>query len=61
MAKISVDQETCIGCGLCADTCPKSFFMKDARAHPINAEVKSLTCEENAKNSCPVEAISIDN
>lgn len=57
--KISVDQDTCIGCGACSATCPKSFAMKDGKAYPIKGEVEELTCEKEAEAGCPVDAISV--
>ncbi len=59
MAKVSVDQEKCIGCGACAATCPAQFEMKDGKAQTKNPNVKKLTCEEEAMDNCPVGAISV--
>jgi len=59
MAKIKVNQETCIGCGSCASICPKSFKMSDGKAKEIKTNVAKLTCEQDAADSCPVNAISI--
>ncbi len=30
---VSINQETCIGCGACAATCGDVFEMKDGKAH----------------------------
>lgn len=60
MVKIIVDQDKCIGCGACVATCPKSFEMKEGKAHAIKAEVEKLTCEKDAEAGCPVGAISIN-
>lgn len=57
--KVVVDRETCIGCGACVATCPKSFEMKEGKAHPIKDEVEKLTCEKEAEAGCPVDAISV--
>jgi ferredoxin len=59
MAKLSVDKEKCIGCGACVSLCPKSFEMVDGKAKPIKTDVKKITCEKEAADSCPVGAISI--
>ncbi|MBN1671785.1 MAG: ferredoxin [Kiritimatiellae bacterium] len=57
-----VDQETCTGCGLCADTCPEVFELDDDVAKVIVDEVPDGaedSCREAAEN-CPVEAIKVD-
>jgi ferredoxin len=57
-----VDEETCIGCGLCAETCPEVFDMSDDKAQVKVGEVPENvreTCKEAAEN-CPVEAIQIE-
>lgn len=60
--KAAVDRETCIGCGLCADTCPEVFEMNDenvaeVKVSPVPPEAED-TCREAAE-SCPVESISL--
>ncbi len=60
--KATVDEETCIGCGLCADTCPEVFEMNDEKARVKVDEIPdnlAETCREAAEN-CPVEAIQIE-
>lgn len=50
----------CIGCGLCADTCPEVFSMNDdGVAIAIEAEVPQevLDSAAEAKDGCPVGAI----
>ncbi len=60
--KATVDEETCIGCGLCAETCPEVFEMNDDKAQVKVSEVPEgaqETCKEAAEN-CPVEAIQVE-
>ncbi len=50
----------CIGCGLCAGTCPEVFSMSEAGvAVAIETEVSSVALESaaEAKDDCPVGAI----
>ncbi len=57
--KITVDQNLCIGCGSCEAVCPKSFIMKDGKAHAKKSPVDKVTCEKEAESICPVQAIKI--
>lgn len=60
--KAEVNQDTCIGCGLCAATCPEVFEMgDDALAHVIDEEIEPESTEqvEDARDGCPVGAIDI--
>ncbi len=60
--KVSVDQNKCIGCGICLTTAPETFDFNDEGL----AYVKNNDCDDaekdnitNALKSCPTEAISI--
>ncbi|PIP67635.1 MAG: ferredoxin [Candidatus Omnitrophica bacterium CG_4_9_14_0_2_um_filter_42_8] len=60
--KVRVDEDLCVGCGLCVNTCPDIFVMKDDKAI-TKVSVVPAASEESAKQSkdeCPVEAIIID-
>jgi len=54
---VSVDKEKCIGCGACVALCAEVFEMKDGKSHVKKND--DSTCAENAKNACPVQAISL--
>lgn len=50
----------CVGCGLCADTCPEVFSMTDeGTAQSIAAEVpaQAEAAALEAMQNCPVSAI----
>jgi ferredoxin len=56
-----VDRDLCIGCGLCADTCPEVFvILDDGYAHALGETVdpEQYDCVQEAAEICPVEAIS---
>ena len=50
----------CIGCGLCASTCPEVFSLTDdGKAIAVDAEVPATAADSaaEAKSNCPAEAI----
>jgi len=50
----------CIGCGLCAGTCPDVFSMSDdgvAVAIDMDVTEEALDSAAEAKDNCPVGAI----
>lgn len=60
--KAEVNQDTCIGCGLCAATCPDVFSIgDDGLAKAIEEEVATSdeSAAEDARDGCPVSAIDI--
>lgn len=57
--KIKVDQETCIGCGACEAVCD-NFKMVDGKSHPVKDKVNEIGCNNEAKDACPVGAISVE-
>jgi len=60
--KAIVDEDTCTGCGTCAETCPEVFELDDDMAKviadPVPAKAEG-SCQQ-AADDCPVEAISIE-
>lgn len=58
--KVKIDQEECIGCEACVETCP-SVFRFDAdeeKAFVIEGSDQDVDCVEEAIASCPVSCIS---
>ena len=59
--KATVDENLCIGCGLCEDTCPDGFrIMDDGYSHVICEKIgeDSYDCVRESEEICPVDAIS---
>ncbi|MCK5123501.1 MAG: ferredoxin [Candidatus Pacebacteria bacterium] len=57
--KMTVDQELCVGCGVCAGLCPDVFEMQDDGKAKV---VSKNDCDHNeAINNCPVGAIETEN
>ncbi len=57
---VTIDQELCIGCGACADMCPKKILVVDdgtgkCRVTDENQCDRRRGCE----TACPTEAIKI--
>ena len=56
MVKILIDNNVCIGCGLCVHDCPmKVYAIKDGRSTVVNPDdcMQCLSCHE----ICPANAI----
>ena len=60
MAKVWIDQEACIGCGVCSDLCPDLFELGDEKATVTNEHPDNLDCAKEAAESCPTEAIHVE-
>lgn len=58
--KFEVDQDLCIGCGACEDTCPEVFELPDdlskVKLDPVPEALQESALE--AEEGCPVDAIS---
>lgn len=60
--KVKVDKEKCLGCGACVAIAPKSFRLdKEGKSEPIDPPGDAKEIVENALESCPVAAITIEN
>lgn len=61
--KTSVDQDTCISCGVCVSMCPDIYqFNDDDKSEPIVDEIPEELQDDakEARDSCPVDAIDIE-
>ena len=58
--KVSVDENKCIGCGACISVCPEVFELNENGKSRVKQEETDLECCKEAKDICPVDAITID-
>ena len=56
--KVTVNKETCIGCGNCEAVCPKIFVLKEGKSTVKISETDD-PCAKQAAESCPVNAITV--
>lgn len=55
---IEVNEEACIGCGVCSSLCPDVFELNDeGKAKVLDAD-STDPCVDEAIANCPTEAIS---
>ena len=59
MSKVTIDAATCVGCGLCEQSCPEVFEVQgDGIAH-TKAQSCSLHNLKEVADQCPVTAIKV--
>jgi ferredoxin len=60
MAKVTVDANTCVGCGLCVNACPDCFEMASDGIAKVKAN-KCANCDlHEVASQCPVNAIIVE-
>lgn len=71
MKDVTIDQDTCIACGMCESTCPQVFSVSGNPHSTIVEEFRKdsdnegsvpedVPCLEDAEENCPVDAISVE-
>ncbi len=56
---VQVDEETCIGCGVCESLCPAVFQMgADGQAKVLKPE--GADCAQEAADACPTGSITVE-
>lgn len=58
MARIKIDLEKCIGCGICVDVCPSGVYeLKNGKSVAVNVDA-CLVCRA-CEIQCPNGAITV--
>lgn len=58
--KVSVDQDLCIGCGLCCSSCPSSFELGEIGKAQVKDEIDQNCDYHEIADNCPVGAITVE-
>jgi ferredoxin len=59
--KVSLDEDKCIGCGVCCQVCPDVFSLNEtAGAARILRPDTTEPCVKEAEDSCPVSCIRVE-
>lgn len=57
--QLNVDQQTCMGTGMCAGMAPDLFELDDRTAKPIKPDIEPAEQALDAADQCPTQAITV--
>ena len=60
MAKVTVDENACVGCGLCVNICPDVFELADDSIVKVKANECPNCDMHEVASQCPVNAIIVE-
>jgi len=58
--RVTVDENECIGCGVCAQICPDVFILDEEAGVSKVIRPEGADCAREAAESCPVTCIHIE-
>lgn len=60
--EIKVDQDLCIGCGMCINMCPDVFMYNEESLSTVKSDLADFNLQsvEEAREICPVDAITVE-
>ncbi len=59
MAKVSIDVSTCVGCGLCEQSCPEVFEVRGDGLAYVKVHACAMHNLQEVSEQCPVNSIKI--
>ena len=59
VAKIEINQEKCMGCGICVNVCPHAVISIDEGKAFLSNKDRCIECGA-CDNNCPVNAIEVE-
>ncbi len=58
--RVKVNEDDCIGCGVCAQICPDVFVLDEDAGISKVIKPEGSDCAKEAADSCPVSCIIIE-
>ncbi len=60
MAKVTIDENACVGCGLCVNQCGEVFELGSDGMAKVKADACSSCNLHEVASQCPVNCISVE-